>query len=88
MVQNISADGSQLALILDFGALHLCDVYGLCGEPSPCAPDRLIHVCTVLGAGAHHLDLMFSHPSNPTCFVRSERPPLLLPRLTARLRGD
>jgi lysosomal Pro-X carboxypeptidase len=36
MVRNISADGSQMALILDLGA--------------------------------HHLDLMFSDPSNPPCF--------------------
>lgn len=35
-VQNISADGSQLALVLDLGA--------------------------------HHLDLMFTHPNNPACF--------------------
>ena len=33
MVQNVSADGSQISLMLDLGA--------------------------------HHLDLMFSHPSNP-----------------------
>ena len=40
-VQNISADGSQIALVLDLGA--------------------------------HHLDLMFSHPSNPPCFAEARK---------------
>ena len=39
MVQNVSADGSQISLMLDLGA--------------------------------HHLDLMFSHPSNPPCFAKA-----------------
>lgn len=41
MVQNISADGSQIALVLDLGA--------------------------------HHLDLMFTHPSNPPCFAEARK---------------